>query len=229
MTAKALIFDLDGTIASFNLDYRTVRAEVRSLLIREGIPPSVLSINESIFEMLKKVEIFLKNTGKSGKAIEEINRKALAIAEKYELEAAKTTSLLPGVNETLKTLKKMKLKMGLCTINGEKSTDYILKRFKIADYFSAVVSRNRVIHVKPNSEHLEMALKALHVKPDEALVVGDGKSDMKCASDLKVIAVGLPTGVSTNEDLMRAGANYLITSIKDLPTLIESINKTSEN
>jgi phosphoglycolate phosphatase-like HAD superfamily hydrolase len=74
-----------------------------------------------------------------------------------------------------------------------------------------------------------MALKALHVKPDEALVVGDGKSDMKCASDLKVIAVGLPTGVSTREDLMKAGANYLITSITDLPTLIESINKTSEN
>jgi phosphoglycolate phosphatase len=179
--------------------------------------------------MLKKVEIFLKNTGKSGKVMGEISRKALAIAEKYELEAAKTTSLLPGVDETLKTLKKMKLKMGLCTINSEKSTDYILKRFKIADYFSAVVSRNRVIHVKPNSEHLEMALKALHVKPDEALVVGDGKSDMKCASDLKVIAVGLPTGLSTNEDLMRAGANYLITSITDLPTLIESINKTSEN
>ncbi|MCL6578361.1 MAG: hypothetical protein K6T73_03130, partial [Candidatus Bathyarchaeota archaeon] len=60
---KAVVFDLDGTITSFNIDYRAVRAEVRSYLIKKGLPASVLSVNESIFEMLKKTEIFLKNNG----------------------------------------------------------------------------------------------------------------------------------------------------------------------
>ncbi|MDH5460558.1 MAG: HAD family hydrolase [Candidatus Bathyarchaeota archaeon] len=228
MTVRAVVFDLDGTLADFNLDYRAVRADVRSFLIKRGLPASVLSTNESIFEMLKKAEIFLKNNSESKKAVEEIFGKALAIAEKYELEAAKSTSLLPGVTETLKILKKMGLKTGLFTINSEKSTNYILKRFRIAGFFDAVIPRNSVKYVKPSSEHLEAALKALGVNPDEAMVVGDGVSDMKCARELKAIAVGLPTGVSSLKELINSGANYIITSITDLSTLIEEINKTSE-
>jgi HAD superfamily hydrolase (TIGR01549 family) len=228
MTVKAVIFDLDGTVASFNIDYKAVRAEVRSLLIRAGLPASILSTNESIFEMLKKTEIFMKNNGKSEKAFEDIRAKASEIAEKYELEAAKTTSLLPGILEILKALKKMNLKIGLCTINSEKSTNYILKRFAITQFFDAVTPRDSVKYVKPSSEHLEATLNALGVKPEETMVVGDGVSDMKCARELNVIAVGLPTGVSSPKELINSGANYFITSITDLPTLIGYIGKTPE-
>jgi phosphoglycolate phosphatase len=227
MTIKAVIFDLDGTLASFNIDYKAIRADVRGFLIKKGLPASILSITESIFEMLKKAEIFMKNNGQPEKAMIETRQKALAIAEKYELEAAKTTSLLSGVLETLKALKKMSLKIGLCTINSEKSASYILKRFRIAEFFDAVTSRDKVKYVKPNTEHLEATLKALEVNPNEVMIVGDGTSDMKCAKELKTIAVGLPTGVSSPKELVNSGANYLITSITDLPTLIEYINKTS--
>jgi HAD superfamily hydrolase (TIGR01549 family) len=228
MAVKAVVFDLDGTIASFNVDYKAVRAEVRSFLIRAGLPASVLSINESIFEMLKKTEIFMKNNGKSEKAFMDIRKKASEIAEQYELEAAKTTSLLPGILEILKALKKMNLKIGLCTINSEKSTNYILKRFAIAEFFDAITPRDGVKYVKPSTEHLEATLKALEVNPEETMVVGDGVSDMKCARELNAIAVGLPTGVSSPKELINSGANYFITSITDLPTLIGYINKTSE-
>jgi HAD superfamily hydrolase (TIGR01549 family) len=228
MTIKAVIFDLDGTIASFNLDYKAVRTEVRSFLVEAGVPSSVLALNESIFEMLKKTEVFLKNHGKTESAVQNVRERALAIAEKHELEAAKSTSLLPGVVETLKALRDMRLKLGLCTINGEKSTDYILKRFRIAGFFDAVVPRNRVRFVKPSGEHLEAALKALEVNAAEAVIVGDGSSDMKCAKELNVMAVGLPTGVSSREELAYSGANYLITKITDLPTLIDHANRTQK-
>lgn len=220
MTLKAVVFDLDGTLVNFNLDYKTVRAEVRSFFIKKDLPASILSTNESIFEMLKKAEIFLKNNGKSEKTIKQIRGKALAITEKFELEAAKSTSLLPGVAETLKTLKEMDLRIGLFTINSEKSTNYILKRFRIAGFFDAVTPRNSVKYVKPNSEHLEFVLKALEVDPNETIVVGDGISDMKCARELKAIAVGLPTGLCSIKELINFGANYIITAITDLPMLI---------
>ena len=228
MPIEAVIFDLDGTLASFNLDYRTVRAEVRSFLVKMGVPSSLLSINESIFEMLKKTEIFMKNTGKPEKALQEIRSQALAIAEKYELEAARITSLLSGVVETLKALKEMNLKIGLCTINGERSTNYILERFELMQFFDAVITRNKVKYVKPNPEHLEATLKALEKTADKAMVVGDGSTDMKSARELKAIAVGLPTGISSMEQLINSGANYIITSVTDLPILITKINKTNE-
>lgn len=224
MTIKAVIFDLDGTVAAFNLDYRTVRAEVRSCLIIAGIPPSTLSINESIFEMLKKAEIFLKNAGKSESRFRKIREKALAIAEKHEFEAAQNTRLLPGVLDTLKTLKRMNLKIGLCTINSHKSTEHILNHFRIKDYFDATTPRDKVKYVKPNTEHLRVAVKALKVKPKEAVVVGDGGIDMRCARELGVLAVGLPAETSLQQELINSGANYLITAITDLPMLIEDIN-----
>lgn len=222
---KAVIFDLDGTIVKFNIDFRSVRAEVRSFLITQGIPASVLSLNEGLFEMLKKTEIFLKNNGRMEREIEWLRGKALAIAEKFELEAAKTTSLLPGVTETLKTLKDMGLKMGICTVNSEKSVNYILKRFEIGEFFDAVTSRDKVKNVKPNVEHLKTTLKALKVTAKEALVVGDSVADIKCAKELKILAVGLTTGVSTEKELISAEANYLINSIADLPALIEKYQR----
>jgi phosphoglycolate phosphatase len=225
MDVKAVVFDLDGTLASFNLDYKAVRAEVRGCLLRNGVPASVLSVNESIFEMLKKTEIFLRNSGKPAEAVEQVRNEALAIAEKYELEAAMSTSLLPGVLETLKALKRMGLKIGLYTINSQNSADYILRRFKIAEYFATTVPRNKVNYVKPSPEHLEAVLKALGVSAADAVVVGDSSADMQSAKELKAIAVGLPTGVSTIEQLTREGANYIITSITDLPVLIEKISR----
>jgi phosphoglycolate phosphatase len=227
ISIKAVIFDLDGTIASFNLDYKAVRGDVRSYLMRIGVPASLLPANESIFEMLKKTEIFMKNSGKS-EAMEEVRREALSIAEKYELEAAKDTSLLPGADETLKALKRMGLKVGLFTLSGDKAASYILQRFKLGDFFGVIVPRNKVNYVKPNPEHLEMALKVLGVAPEETVVVGDGSVDMQSAKELKAVAVGLPTGTSTIDQLMRNGANYIITSITDLPVLIEKINNSQK-
>lgn len=229
MAVKAVVFDLDGTIADFNLEYMSVRADVRSYLIRVGLPASILSSNESIFDMLQKTEIFLKNTGKSERTVGKVRNEALAIAEKYELEAAKTTGLLSGVVETLEALKKMGLKIGLCTINSEKSTNYILKRFGISKFFDAVTPRNKVKHVKPDSKHLEATLKALRTSPEAAMLVGDGARDMICARELNAIAVGLPTGVASEKELIASGASYLVTSIADLPILVETINKSSRS
>lgn len=225
MPVKAVIFDLDGTIAAFNLDYKTVRAEVRGHLLKTGVPASLLSVNESIFEMLKKTELFMKNQGKPAEAINEISKSAFRIAEKHELEAATSTNLLSGAVETLKALKRTDLKIGLCTLSSEKTMDYILKRFQIAEYFQAAVSRDKVNYIKPHPEHLNAALKALGAVAKETMIIGDSVSDMQAAKELKAIAVGLPTGVSTTEQLIREGANYIITSITDLPNLIGSINK----
>jgi len=223
---EAVIFDLDGTLAHFNLDYKTLRAEVRSYLMRIGVPASVLNVNESIFEMLKKAEIFVKNSGKPAEAFEEVRSQALTIAEKYEMEAASTTSLLPGANETLKELKRMNLKIGLCTTSSEKAANYILKRFKIEEYFQIVVARNRVKYVKPHTEQFEVALKALDASLQTAVIVGDSVVDMQSAKELKAIAVGLPTGMSTMEQLMNTGANFIITSLSDPPILIKKINES---
>jgi HAD superfamily hydrolase (TIGR01549 family) len=223
LAIEAVIFDLDGTIAHFNLDYKALRSEVRTYLMSKRVPASVLDVNESIFEMLKKAEIFVKNSSKSPEAFVEVRKQALGIAEKYEMEAATTTNLLAGAVETLKELRKMNLKLGLCTTSSEKASNYILQRFKIDGFFKVVVPRDKVKYVKPHTEQFEIALKTLGVHAKTALIVGDSVVDMQSAKELKAIAIGLPTGLTTTEQLMSNGANYIITSLTDLPLLVKKI------
>jgi phosphoglycolate phosphatase len=225
LAIEAVIFDLDGTLAHFNLDYKALRSEVRTYLMSIGVPASLLDVNESIFEMLKKAEIYVKNSSKSAQAFDEVRVQALTIAEKYEMEAASTTSLLTGAVETLKSLKKMNLKMGLCTTSSQKAADYILQRFKIDSFFGVVVPRDKVKYVKPHTEQFELALKTLGVKAKSAVIVGDSVVDMQSTSELKAVAVGLPTGITTKEQLISSGANYIVTSLTDLPVLIKKIKE----
>jgi HAD superfamily hydrolase (TIGR01549 family) len=223
LAIEAVIFDLDGTLAHFNLDYKALRSEVRTYLMSKRVPASVLDVNESIFEMLKKAEIFVKNSSKSPEAFFEVRTQALGIAEKYEMEAAATTNLLAGAVETLKELKKMNLKLGLCTTSSEKAANYILQRFKIDGFFKVVVPRDKVKYVKPHTEQFERALKTLGVQAKTTLIVGDSVVDMQSAKELKTVAIGLPTGLTTTEQLMSNGANYIITSLTDLPLLVKKI------
>ncbi|MGD6807499.1 MAG: HAD family hydrolase [Candidatus Bathyarchaeia archaeon] len=225
MPIKAVLFDLDGTLASFNLDYKALRGDVREYLMQVGVPASQLAVNESIFEMMKKTELYFKNNGKSEAAFLGARSHSLSIAEKYEMEAAQTTNLLPGALDALKDLKKMGLKLGLCTTSSEKAANYILKRFKIEDYFQVVVPRDKVKQVKPDTEQFELALKTLKVNADAAVIVGDSTVDMQSAKALKAVAVGLPTGYSTTKELTAHGANYIVTSLSDLAILIKKLNK----
>ncbi len=221
---KAIVFDLDGTLTDFNLEYKTVRAEARRFLINQGFPASTLSVSQSIFEMLGKVRVYLKNNGLSNQ-FSAIRNRVFSIAEKYELSAARETYLLPGAFETLKTLKKLKLKLGIFTLNGEKSTDYILRNFRLKPFFDSVVTRETTTDVKPDAQHLNTVLEKLNVRPEEAIVVGDSIGDMKSAETLKAIGVGLAGNSESATKLQSMGARFIIESISELPDLIASLNK----
>jgi phosphoglycolate phosphatase len=224
MAIEAVVFDLDGTIVKFNLDYKAARAEVIEFLVNQGFPKSIFSMNESVFEMLNKTEIYMQNH-RVGKDFLKLKRDVLSIMEKYEMESAKTTQLVPGIRETLQTLKKMKLKLGLFTVNSKKATDHILSTFRLKPYFTTVVTRDSVSFVKPNPIHLETALKALKAKPEETIVVGDSIMDMKSAQELDVFAVGTSTGFAAPDQLTQAGANCLISSPLDLIELVEKLGQ----
>jgi len=227
---KAVIFDLDGTLTAFNLDITACRTEVIKQLTKEGLPSSLFSLKESAFDMLVKVKKYLKARGSKPQKFVNFRRMVFSIVEHFELEAARTTTMFADIPETLQILKDMKLKIALCTISGEKATNYLLKRFHIAQFFDAIITREFVSGVKPHPAHLETTLDALKVSSQQAILVGDSVKDMECANQLDVLTVGVTTGISSIKELSRSGAHYLASSASDIPTLIRQFNrKNSDN
>jgi len=220
-----VIFDLDGTLVAFNLDVKACRTEIINRLIKRGFPRSLFSMKETAFDMLVKVKKYLTKKGIEDKNFVNIEKMVFSIVEHFELEAARTTEMLPGIPETLKALRGMNMKLALCTISGEKAAGYILNRFNLEHFFDAVIPRESVSAVKPNPVHLEAALTALKVKFQEAVLVGDSVKDVASAVPLKVIAVGVTTGLSSTEELTHAGAHYIASSANEIPKLVLQLNK----
>ena len=224
---KAVIFDLDGTLKEFNLDIRGCRTKIIKLLAQRGFSRSLFSLNESAFDMLKKVKKSpITEDGKKWD-FAKIKDMIFSVVEEFELEAARTAKIFEDIPETLKALRDMKLKIALCTISSEKTTNYILNRFHLEQFFDAVVTRESVFEVKPHPTHLEAALDALKVRSQEAVLVGDSVKDIECAVQLNVLAVGVTTGLSSLEDLTRSGAHYIASSVTDIPILVEQLNRKS--
>lgn len=222
---KAVIFDLDGTLVTFNLNTKACRTKVIQHLTEQGLPHSLFSMKETAFDMLKKTKNHLKAKETDDKKFEKIEQKVFSIVESFELEGAKTNKMFLEIPDTLKALKAQNLKIGLCTISGKKATEYVLDRFNLAPFFDAVIPRESVLAVKPNPVHLEAALNALEVKPEEAVLVGDSVKDVACAVQLKVIAFGVTTGLASKEQLIHSGAHYVASSATDIPNLIQQLHK----
>jgi len=222
---KAVIFDLDGTLVAFKLDVKACRTEIIHHLTQRGFPRSLFSMKETAFDMLVKVKKYLIAKGIEDQKFVEIEKIVLSIVEGFELEAARTTEMFPGIPETLEALKNLKLKIALCTISGKKATDYILDRFHLELFFDAVFTRESVSEVKPHPAHLEAVLEALKVGSQEAVLVGDSVKDIECAIQLNVLAVGVTTGLSSIEELTRSGAHYIASSANDILSLMLQLNK----
>ncbi|PVX26278.1 MAG: hypothetical protein CW691_01850 [Candidatus Bathyarchaeum sp.] len=222
---KAVIFDLDGTLVSFNLDVKACRTKVIQYLTEQNIPHSLFSMKETAFDMLLKTKKYMKTNGIEYQKFVTIENTVFSIVESFELESAKTTKMFQGIPQTLKALKEMKLKIAVCTISSKKAASYILNRFNIQQFFDSVIPRESVSKVKPNPIHVLATLNSLKVKAQEAVLIGDSVKDVAAAIQLDVIAVGVTTGLSSKEELINSGAHYIASSVSEVPKLIRQLNE----
>lgn len=222
---KAVVVDLDGTLIEFKIDYMPLRAEVIKLLVGKGLHGNLFSTSDSMFKMLDKAEVFLRDKGETGGKLREIYEATFALADPYEIDAVRQANLIPGAKDALQSLREMGLRLGLFTTDGIKATKYALSKFGLGPFFDAVVTREDIQKVKPDSAHLLATLKPLNVTPKDAVVVGDSMIDVMCARAVEALAVGVTTGFSTSEDLKKVGADYIIQSISELPSLLQGLQQ----
>ncbi|MCX7817366.1 MAG: HAD hydrolase-like protein, partial [Syntrophales bacterium] len=74
--------------------------------------------------------------------------------------------------------------------------------------------------VKPDPEHLMIALNVLDILPPQAVVVGDHPIDILLGQRVGTVTVGVLTGSSTYGELVAAGAHFIIERVELLINLI---------
>ncbi len=197
---KALIWDLDGTLIHFRIDYLKARRVAIKILIHHGIPKKELAITQSILDNLKiSIEIF-KKKNYSLEKIDQIKKEINDAVSDIEYEAALHASKIQGIEDVLKYAQKIKLKQAIYTYNTHKNAEVSLKTVKLLKYFNVIVGRDDVDNPKPHKDHLLMICKKLNVEPLNVIVIGDTYRDIQGALHLgaKSIAIETPTSKFSN-------------------------------
>ncbi len=218
MDLKAILFDLDGTLTRFNIDYRSARREVNAELETLGLGEHCLKDGIMLYMMLDNVRGLMPDEG-----YRVFVSKVQNLFEKYELASAMSTELQPHAREVMANLKEHGFKTAIVTNNCQNATKIVINRFGLHALIDVLVTREDASRWKPDGSMVKETLDRLQVNPDDALFVGDSIIDVMAAKDSGVTSVALLTGPTLISRLLKEEPDYIIASLADLTTLIEQI------
>ena len=197
-TLKAIIFDLDGTLAdTYPLIFMAFNHFAKRYLGREYEPGEI----EALFGPAEtKIISSLVPPEKRDEAIEYYYGSYMSLHHHARL--------FDGIGPMLEEVYERNIPLGIFTGKGKRSARITLRELGIERMFKAVVSGDDVSCRKPDPEGLLLAAKLLGIEPQKALMVGDHPVD---------ILAGKAAGVQTAAALWHNyKLNELISSGPDL-------------
>ena len=218
---KAAVFDFDGTLVPFKMDYIALRRGIINKIAETGISEDIFDVKDPIRVTLKKARELLND-----KDIKTLEIETEEIINFYELEGAKNNAVITGVSEILKTLKEMNLKLGIFTLNQWSVVELLLNKANLVEIFDAIVTRNSVRDFYQNSiklKYLRTCLRKLGVDGKETIVIGDHPIDIEAGKLMNAITVGVHTPRNWEELRKDEKYDFLIDSIDEIPELIQKV------
>lgn len=161
-----------------------------------------------------------------GMAEEEMLRCATLYREIFERNRRKLIPApFPHVKETLCTLKEKGFVLTVASSRQFVSLSGFLRDMDLAQYVSYVLGADNVERAKPDPEPVLKTLRELDFQAGECLVVGDMPVDILMGKRAGATACAVTYGNASREDLIAAGADFIIDSMEELPAQIEKITK----
>jgi len=213
---KAIIFDFDGTLAVLNIDFSLMKERVFDLMRRYSVQEETIQ-EKYLLEIIDEVYQILWRVNPPN--AEDFYQKAHDILYEVEMRAAKDGKLIPGTEDTLKSLKQRGIKIGIITRNCE---DAVRKVFpNLNDFCDVFVSRNSVKKVKPHPDHLTYAMELLKTSGEESVMVGDHVIDVQAGKGVGMKTIGVLTGRVKKEEFEKAGADYILRDVSEISELLK--------
>jgi HAD superfamily hydrolase (TIGR01509 family) len=195
---RALLFDLDGTLAETDSLHLPTWVDV--------LRPYGIEIDEEFYRE--------RISGRSNSKIVEDLLPDLSAKEGRDLADAKEASFreradelepLSGLLDFMREAKDRGLSLALVTNAPEENVEAMLLALELREYFDEVVLSDEVGPVKPDPAPYRAALDRLGVAPEEALAFEDSTSGIASSVRVGIPTVGIAS-TQTPETLEDAGA-----------------------
>lgn len=214
-----LLFDLDGTLTdpmvgiTSSVKYALSRFGIEVRYLKELIPFIGPPLAESF-------QVFYGFSQEQAKKAVDYYREYFSPRGIYENE------IYPGIAGMLSELSEGGFELVLATSKPHIYARQILNHFGIEEYFSFVAGSEMDGARVKKEEVIQYALNMCQISPEKAIMVGDRKHDIMGAAACGVESVGVMYGYGSREELENAGADHLVSSVKELKELLWNQDKT---
>lgn len=208
MTPRAVLFDIDGTLVDSNF----LHVEAWSHAFHDlGLIVPAWRIQRAIgadsAELLDQL---------IGDVPDEVREKAKAINAEHYKALLSRLEVLPGSRELVAELAARGLRVVLATSASKDELEPLLEELDIDAHTFAVTSAEDVEKAKPEPEIIAVALERGKASASEAVMIGDSTWDIAAAGRAGVAAIGVLSGGTGRDDLLRAGAVAVYDDVADL-------------
>jgi phosphoglycolate phosphatase len=202
------MFDLDGTLADTGPDLAGSVNYTRSRFELAPLPQQLIYSHVG-----RGVEYLLRHAVAQEVSghFPEIMRVFL---EHYEKHLLDKTVLYPHVNEVLDYFGNKR--NAVVTNKLHRLAVAVLRGLSIEERFDTILGGDSGAEKKPDPALLHWVLKQFQITPANALMVGDGDTDIEAGKCAGVLTCGVTYGLANKIDLIGAGPDFLIDDIGQL-------------
>ncbi len=199
---KAIVFDLDGTLA----DSSTCIIETMHSVARTLNLPSVSddAIRQMIGQHLS--EMFPALYGIEGDLVE---RGITLYSAEYVRLTTSLERLFDGALELVQALSNTDVLLAIATGKSQSGAENACIRLGLTSYMDSIHGIIPGTPGKPDPAVLIRAMEALNVSPEDCVLVGDTTFDMQLSQAVGVKAIGVNWGVHSREMLEQFGVTVV--------------------
>lgn len=222
---KALLFDLDGTLAN-TIPQLAIAASKSAVAIGLN-PPSVETtkgfVGNGVNMLLARViagrfDVELKDVDPSL-----LKRARDVFNVEYTKGLDKDYNLYEGVKEGLEYFKSRGIKLAVVTNKPQMFALPLLSYMGIKDYFDFILGGEVIPERKPDLTPLYYVLDKLQVSKDDAVMVGDSNNDIEAGNNANMTTVFFSYGYN-RKDPKELKFDYGFASFNELTSLIKSLS-----
>jgi len=188
---KAVIFDMDGTIADSEKIVRKVSVD---FFKDRGI--KLTKKEETIIFALTWKGFVKKILEKRGMKYKQSIKNTLK--ERYVRNMRRDVQAIAGVHELLEVVSK-NFKVALATNSRLREVEIIFNKLKFHKYFQLKLAKDHIKNEKPDPEIYLKAAELLKVKPEECVVFEDSIVGIKAAKAAGMKCIGIVHTYSRKE------------------------------